>query len=197
MSKITIIKNNGLNADDAILNQIFQLREQTFKQRLGWEVSSQDGLEKDNFDRLDVSHIAMTDNENNVMGCWRALPTQGQYMLKDVFPELLQGESAPTDQDVWEISRFTIKKGDGVKGKGLVTSSTAELVNSFYDFAMQNNIKHYVLVTTVACERILRLLGVKTRRMGEGASLQIGIERSVALWIDVENGFNIIQEQAA
>jgi N-acyl-L-homoserine lactone synthetase len=37
----------------------------------------------------------------------------------------------------------------------------------------------------------LRLLGVKTRRMGAGKSLQIGIERSVALWIDIDESLQM------
>ena len=28
-------------------------------------------------------------------GCWRLLPTEGPYMLKDSFPELLHGAEAP------------------------------------------------------------------------------------------------------
>jgi N-acyl-L-homoserine lactone synthetase len=179
------------NVNNEMLDQIFKLRNETFKQRLGWEVKTENGMEKDNFDKLNVSHIAMTDNSDSVIGCWRALPTQGEYMLKDVFPELLQGEAAPVCDYVWEISRFTVRKGDGEKGTGLVNSSTAALVQSFYDFARENQVKHYVLVTTVACERILRLLGVKTRRMGAGKSLQIGIERSVALWIDIDDSLQM------
>lgn len=192
MSKITVINNTSSNNNNEILNQVFKLRNETFKQRLGWDVNSEDGMEKDNFDKLNVSHIAMTDNNDCVIGCWRALPTQGQYMLKDIFPQLLQGEPAPLHKDVWEISRFTIRKGDGEKGTSLVNSSTATLVKSFFDFAKEKEIKHYVLVTTVACERILRLLGVKTRRMGTGKSLQVGIERSVALWVDVDENVRIL-----
>ncbi|USD36529.1 MULTISPECIES: acyl-homoserine-lactone synthase [Ferrimonas] len=191
MSNITVINPHTSPANPELLNQVFKLRNETFKQRLGWEVSCEDGLETDNFDALQVSHIAMTDHNDSVIGCWRALPTQGQYMLKDVFPELLQGEAAPQQEKVWEISRFTVRKGDGEKGRGLVNHSTAALVKSFYDFAIDNDIKHYVLVTTVACERILRLLGVKTRRMGAGKSLQIGIERSVALWVEVDDSLNV------
>ena len=112
-------------------------------------------------------------------------------MLKDVFPELLQGEEAPVDADVWEISRFAVRKGSSAAQKGYVASVTIEMVRSFYEFAQQENIKYYVAVTTVACERILRQLGVECWRMGEGKALQIGIERSVALWIKVDSNLCI------
>jgi acyl homoserine lactone synthase len=38
---------------------------------------------------------------------------------------------------------------------------------------------------------MLRQLGVDCWRMGEGKALQIGVERSVALWIKVDNTLHI------
>ena len=172
-----------------LLTQAHQLRHEVFKERLGWEVNSDEGLEKDNFDELDVSHILLTDNWQNVIGCWRALPTTSEYMLKDVFPQLLRGEQAPEQSDVWEISRFAITKSNKNADKQMLKTATKELINSFFSFASTKNIKSYVLVTTVACERILRLSGVKTRRLGDKQAMQVGIERSVALWIDVPEAY--------
>jgi hypothetical protein len=43
-----------------------------------------------------------------------------------------------------------------------------------------------VTVTTMACERILKRGGMSVRRMGEGKVMQVGVERTVALWIDLE-----------
>jgi acyl homoserine lactone synthase len=112
-------------------------------------------------------------------------------MLKDIFPELLQGEKAPEQDDIWEISRFAVDKTRRTEEKGFYSQVTVDLIRSFYTFAQEHGIKGYVTVTTVACERILRQLGVNMRRMGEGKSLQIGVERSVALWIEVDENLRI------
>ncbi|MFT7008193.1 MAG: N-acyl-L-homoserine lactone synthetase [Colwellia sp.] len=191
MNNIHFIDPSNAEQNNYFLNDVYRLRNDTFKTRLGWEVSSENGLEKDGFDKLDVCHIAMTDQKDHVVGCWRALPTQGPYMLRNVFPQLLRGEYCPDQSDIWEISRFTVDKEFGANTNKLVSDSTARLVKSFYDFAKHKGIKSYVLVTTVACERILRCLGVKTRRMGDGKSMQVGIERSVALWLYVDESLNI------
>ncbi len=172
------------NNNDQVLNNIFKLRHEVFYDRLGWEVNSNNGIEKDNFDDLDVVHIAMKNNDEDVIGCWRALPTTNSYMLKDVFPELGQGEELPQQENIWEISRFAVKKHNS-DDKSLIKNTTIQLIQSFYEFAKEKNIQSYVLVTTVACERILRASGVKTRRLGSGKSMQIGIEKTVALWINV------------
>ncbi len=119
MQNITFINNNNINANKNILNEMFKLRDETFKGRLGWEVNSKDGLEIDNFDRFNPSYITMN------------------------------------------------------------------------TFAKENDITDYVLVTTVACERILRQLGVTMRRMGDKKSMQIGVERSVSLWVEVDEKLNI------
>lgn len=193
MQNITFINQDNLNIKNNknILNEMFKLRDETFKNRLGWEVNSKDGLEIDDFDRLHPSYITMSNTQGNVIGCWRALPTQGSYMLKNTFPELLRGEEVPSHPSVWEISRFAITKNRPNNNQKMVSSDTAQLVKSFYTFAKQNNITDYVLVTTVACERILRQLGVTMRRMGDKKSMQIGIERSVALWVEVDEKLNI------
>lgn len=190
MNSIVIAQENNNVAQKDFFNDIFKLRFETFSERLNWDIETKDGLERDSFDDLEPHHIAVK-SEGGVAGCWRALPTTGSYMLKDVFPCLLQGEEAPQQDDVWEISRFAVKKSSSSAVRGYTSAITLEMVKSFYDFAKQNNAKYYVAVTTVACERMLRQLGVNCWRMGDGKSLQVGIERSVALWIKVDEKLNI------
>jgi N-acyl-L-homoserine lactone synthetase len=49
---------------------------------------------------------------------------------------------------------------------------------------MAQGIKHYVFVTTVAFERMLRRMGVNCERFS--GPRQIGIEKSVALWMHID-----------
>lgn len=191
MNTIVIAQENNATAPARFFEEIFKLRHEIFLERLQWDIETRDGLERDNFDDLQPYHIAVQNTEGGVDGCWRALPTLGSYMLKDVFPELLQGEEAPTEANVWEISRFAVRKGSAGPQKGYMSGITIQMVRSFYEFARKHGIKYYVTVTTVACERMLRQLGVECWRMGDGKALQIGVERSVALWIKVDQSLNI------
>src|ERR1700716_3981750 len=93
------------SATNRRLEGMFRLRHEVFKERLAWEVGSQNGRERDMFDDLDPVYIVCEEG-NDVLGSWRLLPTTKPYMLKDVFPELLYGMPAPEAPDVWEISRF-------------------------------------------------------------------------------------------
>lgn len=191
MSKITFHKKTQDSTQSVTLEQIHRLRHETFVERLDWEVDSSNGIERDRFDELDAVHIAVCSTSGQVDGCWRALPTLGSYMLEDVFPELLQGEAAPKEKTIWEISRFAVRKGSSEVSKGYMGKLTIDMVRSFWDFAQEFGVAAYVTVTSVACERMLRQLGVTLRRMGEGETMQIGKEKTVALYIEVDRNLCI------
>lgn len=183
MKQVVFAQENVNN--QSIINDIFRVRHETFIERLGWDITSTNGMERDRFDDLAPYHIAIKPQDSGVVGCWRALPTKGDYMLKSIFQELLQGENVPEQEDVWEISRFAVRKGQG-EGSAYMSNITMDLFDSFIEFAKMKGIKKYVTVTTLACERILKRGGMAVHRMGEGKVMQVGVERTVALWIDLE-----------
>ena len=191
MNQTLILQENTSAANDELVKDTFRLRHETFIDRLDWDITSVDGMERDQFDDMKPYHIAVK-TEEGVSGSWRALPTKGDYMLRSVFPELLQGECIPEEEDVWEISRFAVRKGSSKTEKANMSGVTIDLVRSFHQFAVEKGIKSYVTVTTVACERLLRQLGVNVTRMGEGKAMQIGKERTVALWVEVNDNLNIV-----
>ncbi|MFD2272858.1 acyl-homoserine-lactone synthase [Undibacterium arcticum] len=63
-------------------------------------------MELDQFDRPDTLYVATQDDEGQVNGCARLLPTDRPYLLGEVFPELMNGLVPPCTPDVWELSRF-------------------------------------------------------------------------------------------
>lgn len=191
MNQLTFVRENNKHNHLNIVNGVYRLRHDTFIDRLGWEINSENGMERDSFDDLNPYHIAIHDQQGDVSGCWRALPTTGDYMLRSVFPELLQGEAVPEGEHIWEISRFAVRKESAKAVKGYSGGLTLDMIRSLFQFAQANNVQHYVAVTTVGFERILKKLGLTIRRLGEGTSLQIGVERSVAIWVEVNYKMNI------
>jgi acyl homoserine lactone synthase len=163
--------------------EMHTLRAKVFKDRLGWEVPILSGMEIDGYDALDPLYMMIREPGGGALrGCWRLLPTEGPYMLKDSFAQLLHGMPAPQDARIWELSRFAIEtEGNGHFGFSDITmESIAEIISHGHHAGLD----HYVTVTTTAIERLLRRAGVVTRRIG--APAQIGVEKAVALFIDVE-----------
>lgn len=159
-----------------------RLRYRVFRERLQWDIPALDGQERDEYDKCNPVFVMARDDGGEVVGCCRLLPTTGPYMLKDTFPALLGGHSSPVAADVWEISRFALDKG-ARSGFGF-SSLPAGMIGETVRYALAQGIKHYVFVTTVAFERMLRRMGVNCERFS--APLQIGIERSVALWMHID-----------
>ena len=182
------ITNKTDPVSPAIMNSMYRLRHEAFAKRLNWKVTEQDGMEFDRFDREDPHYLLATMDDGNVKGCWRFLPTNGPYMLRDVFPELLCGEELPSDRNIWEISRFAIDhKTTKRTVRGMVGFMTLEMIRAGIEFGRKNDVKAFVFVTSVAVERMLYQLGICSRRMGGGQSTMIGKVESVALWIDIND----------
>lgn len=158
-----------------------RLRTRMFRDRMGWDVPVLSGMEIDGFDAIDPYYLIIGDGGNGVAGCWRLLPTTGPNMLKDTFPQLLHGQAAPEADEIWELSRFAIE-ADGPQGFG-VSEMTINAMREMVSFADQMGIRHYVTVTTTAIERLMRRTGIAITRFGP--PLQIGVEKAVALSIDL------------
>ncbi|MET0266476.1 MAG: acyl-homoserine-lactone synthase [Duganella sp.] len=161
------------------LRDIHVLRAKVFRDRMGWEVPVLAGMEIDGYDALEPHYMVIRATDQRICGCWRILPTMGPYMLKDTFPELVQGAALPEQENVWELSRFAIEtEGDNRFG---FAERAKEAMRGIVNFADEQGISKYVTVTTTAVERLLRHAGVETTRMG--MPLQIGVEKAVALEI--------------
>ena len=158
---------------------MYRLRAKVFKERMGWDIPVLNGMEIDGYDALDPHYLLIREGNQGVCGCWRLLPTEGPYMLRDTFPELLYGHAAPADSKVWELSRFAIE-ADGAQGFGF-TNLALESMRSLFLFGERMGIERYVAVTTTAIERMMRRAGIVIERFGP--PLQIGVEKTVALEI--------------
>jgi acyl homoserine lactone synthase len=162
--------------------EMHALRARVFQGRLGWEVPVLSGMEIDGYDALEPLYMLMREPGGALRGCWRVLPTEGPYMLKDSFPQLLQGQAAPCDPGIWELSRFALET-EGCSRFGFA-QVTMESIEAIIRFGHDNGIARYVTVTTTAIERLLRRAGVVTNRLGE--PMQVGIETAVALFVEIE-----------
>ena len=160
--------------------EMHTLRAKVFRGRLGWEVPVLSGMEIDGYDALEPRYMLMRDGET-LRGCWRLLPTEGPYMLKDSFPQLLDGQEAPSDPHIWELSRFALET-EGAGGYGF-SEMTMESIEAIIRHAHERGLSRYVTVTTTAIERMLRRAGVVTTRIG--APQAVGIETAVALYVEI------------
>ncbi len=170
---------------------MFRLRYETFRVRLGWDVeTTDDGLEIDQFDGDNSNYILARSPQDDIDACWRLLPTLGPNMLRDVFPQLLNGQPAPAAADVWELSRFALAT-DRLAAAELAGNYqlsfgplSVALIAEAARFAKANGIVRYVTVTTAAIERMLKKQGLHIHRLGP--PVKIGNVLTLACFIEVD-----------
>jgi acyl-homoserine lactone synthase len=104
----------GSNKDRyaALLDGMFKDRKRVFVDRLKWDVPVVDGVyERDQYDHDQAVYLIAADPESGGhLGSMRLLSTTGPHLLKEVFPELCEGEM-PMGEDVWEVTRLCTAPG--------------------------------------------------------------------------------------
>lgn len=186
MQHAFLIRPDSTHTDPRILRGMFRLRHRVFRETLQWDVSSENGLERDRFDDLQPVYNLTCDGWQRVSGTMRLLPTTGPTMLGEIFPQLLRGEAMPCQPQTWEISRFAVAPPEGrATAQANISGETLALLRKAAEFGRDNGIRDYVFVTSVAVERLLRRLGLPVQRFGDGQAQRIGRVLSVACWLPV------------
>jgi len=89
------------------MDAMYRNRAEIFAERLRWNVSVQNGYERDEFDDANPVYLVSVDPASNkYRGSVRLLPTTGPNMLRDVFPFLLNEGETVESPTIWEISRI-------------------------------------------------------------------------------------------
>jgi acyl homoserine lactone synthase len=135
------------------LRLMFQQRYRVFRQRMGWNVPGGDGEERDSFDDHYPIYLLAQDDGCELVGSWRFLPTTGPYMLRDVFPQLLEGAKAPYHPQIWEGSRFAVERR-GSRGR-----ISSELLCAVTETCIAFGIRELITVYDARMERLLPRLG--------------------------------------
>ena len=184
MRQIMLAQHGDGSLDHQAALGMYRLRHEVFHDRLGWDVNSDNGMEHDEFDEANPVYVLARNEDNEVQGCWRLLPTTGPNMLRDTFPQLLHGQPAPQQTAVWELSRFAISSSKlDSSGFGL-SNIPIQMIQAAVRFAQKNGIERYVSVTSVAVERMFRKLGVSVTRLG--TPIKIGRVLTVACALEID-----------
>lgn len=187
MDSVIVARAGDPEMDPEILDSMFRMRNDVFRGRLGWDIESSDGRERDEYDYFDPVYV-ICHHDRRVTGCARLLPTTGRYMLNEVFAPLLRGEEAPVRPRVWELSRFAIAPSAGNDRRQAGHSLTSFLLMQHaFAYAVRHGITSYVAVTSLSFERILRRVGVPMRRFGDGLAQRFGRDLAIALRIRLDN----------
>lgn len=151
-----------------LFEQMGHYRREVFINRLGWELNTISGMELDEFDGPDAVYVCSHDDDGNVNGVARLLPTTAPYLMEKVFPELWGGKQPPRDPRIWELSRFAAASHNP-------SVSSTHQASAKHASALLSNVMRagsmlgadaLVTVSPVGMERLLRLSGFHATRAG-------------------------------
>jgi len=172
---------------DGLYLKVANYRHKVFVERLGWQLQTFDNTEQDQFDRFDTIYVISRDEQGNISGCARLLPTTQPYLLGDVFPQLLNGMPAPNSPDVWELSRFAAVdfNAQPLSASGQFSSPiTIKLLQAAIAVAAAQGAKRVITVSPVGVERLLKHTGFHAHRAGP--PMIVDGHPIFACWIETE-----------
>jgi acyl homoserine lactone synthase len=152
---------------DAIAQQ-HRLRHRLFIERNGWDVPTHDGMEYDQFDTPAANYLIHRGEGGRVQGVARLIPTTRPYMLKELWPEMLEGD-VPTHPSVWEATRFGIDESLEPAVKRRIA---AEIVLGCLEYGLSMGVERYlVLMPALIIRRTIRGAGCEVRFLGQSREL--------------------------
>lgn len=159
-------------------------RHKIFIERLQWSLPVSGGMERDQFDGPDTLYVVARDQNAEICGCARLLPTTAPYLLSEVFPELMGGAPIPRSADVWELSRFAAASL-APEGAADAARNTRELLAAAVKVATAQGARRLVTVSPLGIERLLHRMGVHAHRAGPPARSSDG-QLIFACWIELD-----------
>lgn len=166
--------------------ELASYRYEIFVDRLHWQLPAEVGREFDQFDRADTRYVIARDAHGRVCGCARLLPTTQAYLLDEVFPGLMNGQAAPHDVGVWELSRFSTRAPGELQAPSREEARTRFccLFATVVETALTQGATRLITFTAMGVERILRRIGIHAHRVGPPQL--IDDKPILALWIELD-----------
>ena len=147
------------------VEQMHRLRARAFSDRLNWDVKVVDGWERDRFDDCDPLYLMSVDEQGDLQGSLRLLPTTGPNMLRDIFSCLLSPGETVESATIWESSRFTTdldRPYTTAYGKAVI----AELLCGLIEVGLLVGLSFVVSVFDARMRRVLRSSNFPTDLIG-------------------------------
>lgn len=137
---------------------MFRDRATQFRDRLGWDVTVTDGLERDDYDAMNPLYVIWQDAEGRHGGSMRFLPTVGRTMVNDHFGHLTGGVRIESPL-IWECTRFCLSPAAGPQVAAALMLAGGEILQGFA-------LRHFVGVFDARMVRIYRRIGAEPEVLG-------------------------------
>lgn len=151
------------------LPAMLRLRHKIFVERQGYDVPTYNDLEWDQFDTPAAVYLLWRDGGGEPRAVARLLPTTHQYMIKELWRDLITSGDIPCQSNIWEATRFGVDRDLKASQR---RQALGELVCGCLEYALQNGITEYLSVMPFhIIKNVLRGAGVTVDILGSSKNL--------------------------
>ena len=159
MVMIITLSNADRAERPALFDQMFQSRAAVFHDRLGWDVTVENGREMDWYDRqADPVYLLAVDDGQRVLGSLRLLATTGPTMLQSEFKHFFDDDVDVAAPTIWECTRFCVPPVADDAAPN-VSNVSAELLIGLCELCLNSGIEFILGVYETPMTRLYARIG--------------------------------------
>lgn len=178
-----IISIENIHEYGDILPQMLRLRYKEFKERQNYNIPTFKFMEYDRYDTPATVYVVWLDDYGIVRGCSRMAPTDREYMIEDLWPNMVTTMPLPKGASIWESSRFCIDSSLPAAQRQQIK---LEILQTKIEYAIAVGMKGMVGVMPPLIWRAVFInSGWPISHIGPVTGLESG-EKVVAGWIHVK-----------
>ncbi len=150
------------------LPMMFRLRHKLFIERQDYKTPTLRGMEWDQYDTPAAVYLLWRDDAGAVRGVARLIPTTFPYMIKELWPNLVENTELPARPDVWELSRMGVDRDLPAEQR---RRAADELMCACAEFALHNGISAFLMVTHMHLIKASVAAGWQSEALGQACRL--------------------------
>lgn len=161
---VSIVTASNRSLYEAELDEMFRFRHAVAVGEMGWTLpDTSNGYDIDAYDTEDTIYFLDHAPDGRLLASSRLNPTTGPHLLRDVFPEFVDGGVIPQGPDIYEHSRYLVMK-TGVTQEQFMRARARVLI-AVYEFGLANGIKSLTVLTYQKHYKLAAYLS-RTRPLG-------------------------------
>lgn len=173
-----IITASNVAAYQSEMNEALKLRHRVFVEEKKWtELDRGDGIELDQFDTKDATHMLYINESGTVLGYQRMLPSTKPHLLSEVMPFLCDGVR-PVGSHIWEWTRYAVDKEHRDRGRMLSPVGLA-LLTGIVEWGLKSDINTIIIQMNPLW--LLRLVQMRFKTTPLGFPHELSGEATIAI----------------
>ncbi len=176
---------------DAMASQ-HRLRHRVFVEQQRWDVPTFHGMEYDQYDTPAAVYLVWRDFEGEARAVARLSPTNRPYMVRDLWPDLVQSRALPDSPHIWEGTRLCV---DQKLPKDIRRRAVSELLAGCLEYGLAHDIHEYIIVAPMIVLRTYKLCGCSIEALGTPRAID-GAELTAATCDVDENILQVVRQRA-